>query len=268
VSVPAGHRPGKAGSDAYAAWREALQEFTSDARSFAEWREHRYAFAHRLGRLLTEAHPPTPAAVGHALYGVYVTGTSLCFYVGQTKNAKRRLRDLPIGESHHLAVTIPPELWSRVIVVQWPELLSQIPDHERERALDDPDTCGMALEHLMQCELHPVVNCFARTTDGRYRERPPERSKSNGARSASRFPKLFETVLETWSALEDFPHDGTGPAGYLSSGRAVFPSALALAPSCHAEGWGTRPPIPASRGQGRAGTYSRNRSWVPRIWFM
>jgi hypothetical protein len=226
VSVDAGHRPDKARSDAYAAWRDALHELTADARSFAEWREHRYAFAYRLGRLLTEAHPPTPAAVGHALYGVYITGTGLC-YVGQTKDAKRRLRDLPIGESHHLAVTIPPELWSRVIVVQWPRLLSQIPDHERERALDDPDTCGMALEHLMQCELHPVINCYARTTDGRYRERPPEQSRSKGANSASRFPKLFEAALESWSALEAVPSDGTAPAGYLPSGRTVFPTALA-----------------------------------------
>lgn len=227
MAVDAGHLPGKAGLGAYAAWRDALQELTSDARSFAEWREHRYAFAHRLGRLLTDAHPPTPAAVGHALYGVYVTGTSLCFYVGQTKNAKRHLRDLPIGESHHLAVTIPPELWSRVVVVQWPELLSQVPNHERERALDDPDTCGMALEHLMQCKLLPVMNCSTRTTDGRYRERPPERSKSKGASSASRFPKLFEAVLKSWSALEAVSDDGAAPAAYLPSGRTVFPTALA-----------------------------------------
>ena len=139
--------------------------------------------AYRIGTLLTEAHAPAPAAIGPALYGVYLPGTGLC-YVGQTQEARRRLRDLPIGESHHLAMTAPPELWTRVIVVQWAELLVRAT--EREWIIPDMKACGQALEYLLHCHFRPTINCYARTTDGRYRERPPERSKSNAAAGATR----------------------------------------------------------------------------------
>ena len=73
------------------------------------------ADAHRVGTLLTEAHPPAPAAIGSALYGVYLPGTGLC-YVGRTQEAGRRLRDLPIGESHpanpELRITARSDGWS------------------------------------------------------------------------------------------------------------------------------------------------------------
>jgi hypothetical protein len=38
---------------------------------------------------------------------------------------------IPIGESHHLAMTAPPELWTRVIVVQWAELLVRATERSR-----------------------------------------------------------------------------------------------------------------------------------------
>ena len=74
--------------------------------------------------------------------GVYLPGTGLC-YVGQTQEARRRLRDLPIGESHHLAMTAPPELWTRVIVVQWAELLVRADG--QEWVIPDMRACGQAL---------------------------------------------------------------------------------------------------------------------------
>jgi hypothetical protein len=90
----------------------ALKELTGDQQRLDPWRKQRYAFAHRGGTFLIEAHPPTPVALGPALYSVYLVGTGL-WYVG-----------LPIGESHHLAVSVPPELWTRVIVFQCTELLA------------------------------------------------------------------------------------------------------------------------------------------------
>ena len=71
-------------ADASAAWRRALKELLGDKQRFDSWRKQRYAFAHRVGTLLTEAHPPAPAATGPALYGVYLPGTGLC-YVGQPR---------------------------------------------------------------------------------------------------------------------------------------------------------------------------------------
>jgi hypothetical protein len=208
------------------AWHRALQELLGDKQRFDSWRKQRYAFSYRVGTLLTEAHPPTPAAIGPALYGIYLAGTGLC-YVGQTQEARRRLRDLPIGESHHLATTAPPELWTRVIVVQWAELLVRM--GERERLIPDPKACGQALEYRLHCHFHPPVNCYARTIDGRYRERRPERSRSKAAAGASEYSDLFELVLGAWSDLEAAPEPKPGEpqvATYSPFGRAVFPAAI------------------------------------------
>ena len=203
---------------AYDAWHQALRELTSDEQRFASWRERRYAFAYQVGVLLTEAHAPCPAASGPALYGVYLAGTGLC-YVGQTQNARRRLRDLPIGESHHLAVAAPPEIWTRIVVVQWAGLLdAALPE-------DDLKVCGQTLEHLLHRKFHPTVNCHSRTTDGKYRERRPEDSRSKAALSAAQRANLFTSVLTTWSELESIP-EGNGTTQYREYGRAVFPSAL------------------------------------------
>jgi hypothetical protein len=60
-------------------------------------------------------------------------------------------------------MTVPPELWSRVIVIQWRQLLPLVPAAEQQLASDDPETCGKALEHLMICERQPVINSYART---------------------------------------------------------------------------------------------------------
>ena len=212
-------------ADASAAWRRALKELLGDKHRFDSWRAQRYAFAHRVGTLLTEAHPPAPAAIGPALYGVYLPGTGLC-YVGQTQEARRRLRDLPIGESHHLAMTAPPELWTRVIVVQWAELLVRATD--RKWVIPDMKACGQALEYLLHCHFRPTINCYARTTDGRYRERPPERSKSKAAVGATGYSDLFKVVLGIWSDLEAVPEPAPGEsrvADYRPFGRVVFPAA-------------------------------------------
>jgi hypothetical protein len=133
--------------------------------------------------------------------------------VGQAKEAERRLRDLPIGESHHVGMTVAPELWSYVIVIQWRQLLPLVPAAERQLASDDPETCGKALEHLMICKRHPVINCYARTRDGHFRVRPPEQSRSAGARAAPNFPGLFKAVLTSWTDLESAASTGSGHFG-------------------------------------------------------
>jgi hypothetical protein len=67
------------------------------------WQDRRYRFAHQVGRHLTApTDPDVPAVADHVVYGVCVTGGGL-IYVGQTADARRRLRDLPVGESHHLS---------------------------------------------------------------------------------------------------------------------------------------------------------------------
>jgi hypothetical protein len=91
----------------------------------------------------------------------------------------------------------------------------------------------MALEHLLHRKFHPVINCFARTTDGRNRERPPEPSRSKGALAAPRFPKLFETVLQAWSDLESIPGDSVRACSLQHVGSGHLPGNACLARSPH-----------------------------------
>jgi hypothetical protein len=125
-------------------------------------------------------------------------------------------------------VTVPPELWTRVIVVQWAELLAAaVGNHDW--VIPNMKTCGEALEYLLHCHFHPPINCHTRTTGGSYRERPPENSKSKAAISSVSFSHLFKVVLGAWSDLEAIadptPDDGR-IADYSYYGRVVFPSAL------------------------------------------
>ncbi len=151
------------------------------------WQDRRYEFAHRVGRLLTDpARPDAEPITGHVLYGVYIAGAGL-LYVGQTSNARRRLRDLPVGESHHLATTVPPETWERVIVIQWTLLLPRLGAAERLTAGQlGEDTCGLALEHLLQLTYRPVMTARRRTGTGQWVERRIDASHSRGAFSSSR----------------------------------------------------------------------------------
>lgn len=70
------------------------------------WRERRYAFAYRLGEELAGATAELSPVTGPAVYGIWLKWGLL--YIGQTTEAARRLRDLPVGESHHLANTFLP----------------------------------------------------------------------------------------------------------------------------------------------------------------
>ena len=98
------------------------------------WQDRRYQFAYQVGQPLIGAVRTNDAPVtGDVVYGVYVEGGGL-LYVGQTSDAKRRLRDLPVGENHHFAMTVPPERWEHVLIVEWPGLLAHAPDAEAKAA--------------------------------------------------------------------------------------------------------------------------------------
>lgn len=192
------------------------------------WQDRRYLFAHQVGQLLIAAPEGGAAAVdGHVVYGVYV-GDGVLLYVGQTRDAKRRLRDLPVGESHHLAMTVPPETWERVIVVQWPRLLAQVPDSEARAAERlGHDVCGLAIEHLLQVTYRPVMAARRRSGTGGWSERRIERSQSRGAVSSSQFPGLFAAVCTAWDLLAGIRYPAGGqPVADVHAGRAVFPRAL------------------------------------------
>jgi hypothetical protein len=201
-----------------------LESLASPERVLA-WQDRRYRFAHRVGQLLTDPAPPDAASItGHVVYGVYVAGAGL-LYVGQTGDAKRRLRDLPVGESHHLATTVPPETWERVIVVQWPDLLRGLQDAEGLVAEQlGRQTCGLALEHLLQVTYRPVMTARRRDGAGEWAARRVDSSRSRGAVNSGRVPNLFMAVRAVWDQLADMPSPGNGdPTMHAGSGRVIFP---------------------------------------------
>src|SRR4051812_35553868 len=96
--------------------------------TIAEAREHlrrRFSFTSAVGRALVNG--LSTGTDGSIVYGVWLHGLEPPIYIGQSTEANRRLWDLPIGESHHLSNTFPPEMWSRIVVVQWSGVLADSP---------------------------------------------------------------------------------------------------------------------------------------------
>lgn len=206
-----------------------LKKLTATPSMLEQWQDRRFKFAYQVGDLLVGDAAKQPSIAGPAIYGVYLAGIGLV-YVGQTQEAQRRLRDLPIGESHHVPTTIPPEIWERVVVVQWPQLLESTSAEQKSRAATlGLDTCGLALEHLLQARRTPQLNGRTRTTLGTWRLRRLAHSRSRGAISASQCLELFGLVDELWCYLESVRPASSSSAEFRIThkcGRVVFPSAL------------------------------------------
>ncbi len=218
--------------EAFDRWRQAALESLASPERVLAWQDRRYRFAHQVGQLLTDpARAGAAPLVGHVVYGVYVADAGL-LYVGQTGDARRRLRDLPVGESHHLATTVPPETWERVVVVEWPALLSSAPGSEARAAEElSHQTCGLALEHLLQVTYRPVMTARRRTGAGEWTTRHIDSSHSRGAVHGGQFPGLFQAVRAVWDELARTPVlVGGDLAVYVGAGRVTFPALLLEAP--------------------------------------
>ena len=198
-------------------WRQALQDLTRDHQSAAEWRFSRYTFAYRLGASLTRDPETAGVITGPVIYGIWLDWGLI--YIGQTSEADRRLRDLAVGESHHLANTFPPEIWSRVVVLPWPRLPAAGPAIERV-ALDD---VGLGLEYGLQSMLSPLANASRRTAAGGWRPVDWEGSRSRGARAYRQIGELFSAVKGVWDQAGRWQAgDGRLPGGC----HVVFPATL------------------------------------------
>lgn len=198
---------------AFRAWRDSLHDLTASRDAVRAWRHARYQFAYRLGQELVGS----PPLQGPVLYGVWLRWGLL--YIGQTLDAERRLRDLPIGESHHLATTFPPEIWDRVVVISWP----QLPPAQALATEHPDDLVGLALEHSLQSRLSPLANSERRTSDGSWRNVVWAASRSRGARLAPQIKELVRAVKAEW---DDAARAEPGVSQRSPACRIVFPDAL------------------------------------------
>jgi len=233
--------------DAFDRWRNALLDALATPGNVMAWQDRRYQFAYQVGQLLVDSGGPgIPPVSDHAVYGVYVSGGGLV-YVGQTGDARRRLRDLPVGESHHLATTVPPETWERVLVIQWPALITRIPAQEAQRAEQlGQASCGLGIEYLLQITYRPVMTARRRSTAGGWSARHVETSRSRGAAASTQLPELFQAVRAQSDLLARAPMPGHGQAAiYADAGRA--PHGMAGGPHAGRVGdWGIQVYPPTS----------------------
>lgn len=183
-------------NDCFEAWRQNLRELTSTRAASQLWRARSYRFAHALGASLASPPEGTVDFNGPVLYGVWLEWGLL--YVGQTTRGSRRLRDLAVGESHHLGNSFPPEIWSKVAVVAWPFL----PSASAAIKLTNVATVGLALEHLVQQGHQPLVNEHQRRRDGGWRTVQHAKRRSRGALAADTVTDLFNEVQASWERAE------------------------------------------------------------------
>ena len=146
-----------------------------------------------------------------ALYAVWIHGHQQPIYVGQTLDVGRRLWDLPIGESHHLANSFPVEIWKAVMVLRWHDLLSHhLPQDLEQRLMrlsatvkKPLKTLGEALEYQLQLHYRPLFNMRKRKRDGSLRTVKPEKSKSAGALTAPHLGEIWTLIHKIWIQCEN-----------------------------------------------------------------
>lgn len=213
------------------AWVAALHELTATPEAAVHFRDARSRFAVTVANhataIVKTAHAP-------AVYGVWLDQHDEPAYIGQTMEADRRLWDLPIGESHHLANTYPPEIWSKIVVVRWLDILQSDPAGHAELAAEleskgratesHLQTVGLILEYGLQRSFQPQFNARRRTRAGGWRSVDLARSKAIGAMTAKNIDWLYARVVEVWRALAaEPPHQASVSHQF---GGVVYPSRI------------------------------------------
>ncbi|HET7233210.1 MAG TPA: hypothetical protein VFJ16_24580 [Longimicrobium sp.] len=210
--------------DAWCAVAASYQHLCRDARTAAAYRELRYRYTYELSRLFADGQD-----WGLVVYGVWLRGHPHPVYIGQTTQAKRRLWDLPIGESHHLGFTFPPEIWERVVVMDWQKVVHEnlhrgaaFAGEVAERAI------GLALEHRLQRDANPLFNSRKKRNNGKWRDVDFTRSNGVAAQAARDLDKFYPTVKREWDELASIPIDNHSPVRGTNGRYAFFPQTVLM----------------------------------------
>lgn len=188
--------------------------------------EGKYRLDHAIGAATRERLGPSSRRVASdcVVYGVMIRNLSRSVYIGETSDARRRLFDLAIGESHHLANTFPTFLWTKIIVIRWPSLMIEAELAMVAKELGGADgahvlkLAGAALEHCLQQAHRPVFNVYKKSTTGLLRARALERSGRKAASLSQLIPRSYERVAKAWQQAEAC-ESHTAPATTLPGGH-------------------------------------------------
>ena len=218
----------------FSAWLAAIRSMTVTPEAAALYLNHRLRFttavAQELCLLLAQSQQ-------RLVYGIWLDGHSKPIYIGQTSNGRRRLWDLPIGESHHVSNSFPPEVWGRVVVVYWHQVLASDAALARElqasllsssKSESDShlDAIGLGIEYLLQKRHQPLFNSRKKRRDGTWHNIDWLESKSQAAKISATLPELFERVDRIWQSLSEHSAAPDTSSFAVEGGRVVFPAAV------------------------------------------
>lgn len=202
-------------------WVEQLSALTATPEAAARFHTQRTQAATAVAQTIFKTLGINRKQKIPALYAVWLCGHTQPTYIGQTMDMGRRLWDLPIGESHHLANSFPVEIWKAVMVLRWHDLLRHHKPKELDNLMDTLDVepsptktaeakklehIGMAFEHLLQKTYKPLFNMRKRKPDGTWRPVNLERSQSTGARTAKLVGDLWPFMLHIWKRIAETEH--------------------------------------------------------------
>jgi len=216
--------------DKLTAWIASLHDLTSSLASTVEYRNLRASFASAVGHQIMKAANINQGRENYCIYGIWLDGHDDPIYIGQTMQAERRLWDLAIGESHHLANSFPPEIWQKIVVIRWCDVLN---DDILLQDLISSDISregiGLGLEYFLQCKYKPMVNCNRRKRDGKWYEIDITKSKSRGSMMIPNIATICAKILDIWLELSKTDAGNRVSVSHLFGG-VVFPSQMLLKP--------------------------------------
>ncbi len=186
---------------------------------------------------------------GPVVYGVWLHEHKTPIYIGQSMKGQRRLWDLPIGESHHLGFTFPPETWGRVVVVAWWHLMATNPllrahvltgvagalginldnldeDQVSKTVTELDKVIGTGLEHRLQLSEKPLFNLRRKMRDGSLRDVDLTDLQSKGARLGPSIDKIYAAVSSEWNNLTKLPSERGVVQQGSSFGNVIFVNEL------------------------------------------
>lgn len=156
------------------------------------------------------------------VYAVKLRGHVGAAYIGETIG-RRRLWDLPVGESHHLATTFPVMTWDRIVVIRWTAWAGGSPPSDPV----DLKLAGLAIESHLHLGMRPELNLWTKRSNGSWAPRNPRPRSGPADFDAASVSARVRAALEE---LLERSFDGPAHDDPKLAARIVRPACCAIEP--------------------------------------